>query len=87
VAATVYSNDGTELSIGGRVEFRGDFIGSSGKEVEGTMNDKSRARINVKGSSEISNNLSAFGVYEAELENKEDITNRYFYTGLKTEVG
>lgn len=47
-AATVYKNDGTELKVGGRVEFRGDFIGSDGAEVEGSMEDQSRARLNLK---------------------------------------
>ncbi len=47
LAATVYSSDGTELKIGGRAEFRGDFIGSGGKEIGGTMKNKSRVRLNV----------------------------------------
>ncbi|MGL6258400.1 porin [Vibrio sp. WXL103] len=65
-AATVYDNDGTELKVGGRAEFRGDFIGTGGSEIDGTMANKSRFRLNLGGSTEISNNLSAFGFYEAE---------------------
>ncbi|MGR5414517.1 porin [Vibrio astriarenae] len=89
VAATVYSNDGTELSIGGRVEFRGDFIGDAdGAEVDGTMSDASRMRFNFKGKTEITNGLSAFGVYEGEQRFKENnIRQRYMYAGLDTEVG
>lgn len=35
LAAKVYSSEGTELKVGGRVEFRGDFIGNSdGAEIE-----------------------------------------------------
>ncbi|MDN2482573.1 porin [Vibrio agarivorans] len=89
VAATVYSNDGTELSIGGRVEFRGDFIGDAdGAEVDGTMSDASRMRFNFKGKTEITNGLSAFGVYEGEQRFSENnIRQRYMYAGLDTEVG
>ena len=65
-AATVYKDDGTELKVGGRVEFRGDFIGSDGAEIDGSMEDASRARLNLKGKTDIGNGLSAFGVYEAE---------------------
>ncbi|MGR5118842.1 porin [Vibrio astriarenae] len=84
VAANVYSNDGTELSIGGRMEFRGDFTDA----VDGSMQDKSRARINVKGSSEITSGLTAFGFYEAEqATGKSEFKNRYLYAGLDTEVG
>ncbi|MEF1282251.1 porin, partial [Vibrio fortis] len=53
LAATVYSSDGTELKIGGRAEFRGDFIGSGGEEVEGSMEDKTRFRLNLKGETQL----------------------------------
>ncbi|MGP8308508.1 porin [Vibrio sp. YIC-376] len=87
-AATVYSNDGTELQVGGRVEFRGDFIGSGGAEVEGSMKDKSRARVNLKGKTDIGNGLSAFGVYEAEQDTgKSEFKNRYMYAGVDSEAG
>jgi predicted porin len=87
-AATVYSNDGTELKVGGRVEFRGDFIGSGGAEVEGSMKDKSRARVNLKGKTDIGNGLSAFGVYEAEQDTgKSEFKNRYMYAGVDSDAG
>ncbi|WP_319552789.1 porin [uncultured Vibrio sp.] len=87
-AATVYSNDGTELKVGGRVEFRGDFIGSGGAEVEGSMEDKSRARVNLKGKTDIGNGLSAFGVYEAEQDTGEsEFKNRYMYAGVDSDAG
>ncbi len=54
LAATVYKADGTELKVGGRVEFRGDFIGTSkGAEIQGTMDDSTRARLNLTGKSEL----------------------------------
>lgn len=87
-AATVYKNEGTELKVGGRVEFRGDFIGSGGAEVEGSMKDKSRARVNLKGKTDIGNGLSAFGVYEAEQDTgKSEFKNRYMYAGVNTDSG
>lgn len=87
-AATVYKNDGTELKVGGRVEFRGDFIGSDGAEVEGSMEDKSRARLNLKGKTDIGNGLSAFGVYEAEQKTgKSEFKNRYMYAGVDSDIG
>ncbi len=87
-AATVYQNDGTELKVGGRVEFRGDFIGSGGAEVEGSMKDKSRARVNLKGKTDIGNGLSAFGVYEAEQDTgSSEFDNRYMYAGVNTDFG
>ncbi len=87
-AATVYKDEGTELKVGGRVEFRGDFIGSGGAEVEGTMKDKSRARVNLKGKTDIGNGLSAFGVYEAEQDTgKSEFKNRYMYAGVNSDAG
>lgn len=87
-AATVYKDGGTELKVGGRVEFRGDFIGSGGAEVDGSMEDKSRARLNLKGKADIGNSLSAFGVYEAEQKTgKSEFKNRYMYAGVSADAG
>ncbi|APP07402.1 porin [Vibrio harveyi] len=87
-AATVYKDGGTELKVGGRVEFRGDFIGSGGAEVDGSMEDKSRARLNLKGKADIGNGLSAFGVYEAEQKTgKSEFKNRYMYAGVSADAG
>ncbi|MGF1721882.1 porin [Vibrio kyushuensis] len=86
LAATVYSADGTELSVGGRAEFRGDFSDA----VEGTMEDKTRARLNIKGSTQINDGLSAFGVWEGEQasgENTKGIVNRYLFAGIGTDFG
>ena len=87
-AATVYKSDRSELKVGGRVEFRGDFIGSDGAELEGSMEDKSRARLNLKGKTDIGNGLSAFGVYEAEQDTgKSEFKNRYMYVGVNSDIG
>ncbi|WP_299690795.1 porin [uncultured Vibrio sp.] len=95
LAATVYSSDGTELKIGGRAEFRGDFIGSGGEEIEGTMENKSRFRLNVGGTTEITSDLSGFGFYEAEQgvnssADDDETTNfkqRYMYAGFSGDFG
>ncbi|MEH0740007.1 porin [Vibrio cholerae] len=83
LAATVYKADGTEFKVGGRVEFRGDFIGNDdGEEIPGTMEDSSRARLNLKGKSEIQDGMTAFAVYEAEQKVDSDFKNRYMYAGV-----
>ncbi|MFA0544290.1 porin, partial [Vibrio sp. 10N.222.52.B7] len=95
LAATVYSSDGTELKIGGRAEFRGDFIGSGGKEIDGTMKNKSRVRLNVGGTTEITSDLSGFGFYEAEQgvnssadnDETDNFKQRYMYAGLEGNFG
>ncbi|CAH6841071.1 Outer membrane protein N, non-specific porin [Vibrio chagasii] len=83
LAGTVYSSDGTELKIGGRAEFRGDFIGSGGAEVEGTMEDKTRFRLNLGGKTELTDTVTAFGFYEAEQSTGDsEFDNRYMYAGV-----
>ncbi len=94
-AANVYSSDGTELNIGGRAEFRGDFIGNGGNEIDGTMANNSRFRLNLGGTTEITSDLSGFGFYEAEQGVKSDTTNdaetdfkqRYMFAGLSGSFG
>ncbi|HAS24047.1 porin [Vibrio splendidus] len=84
LAATVYSSDGTELKIGGRAEFRGDFIGTSkGAEIEGSMSDETRFRLNVGGETQLTDSVSAFGFYEAEQgTGSNEFKNRYMYAGV-----
>ncbi|MEH6453374.1 MAG: porin, partial [Psychromonas sp.] len=82
-ATTVYDKDGTTLSVGGRAEVRGLFADS----VEGSMQDKSRARINVAGETQISENLTGFGFVEYELTGSDSIKNRYIYAGIGTQAG
>ncbi|MGF1720032.1 porin [Vibrio kyushuensis] len=94
-AANVYSEDGTDLNVGGRAEFRGDFIGNGGEKIEGTMANQSRFRLNVGGTTQISDTLSGFGFYEGEqgLESSSDSSRnskfkeRYMYAGLKGNFG
>lgn len=86
-AATVYDNNGTTLKVGGRAEVRGLFS----DDVEGTMEDKSRARINFGGETKISENLTGFGFMEYEIKpstkDGSDLDNRYLFAGIGTQVG
>nr|WP_153447380.1 porin [Vibrio algicola] len=96
-AATVYKNDSTQLDIGGRAEFRGDFIGQdNGDKIDGTMHNGSRFRINVGGETKITDSISGIGFYEAEqdVNSSGDNSNdnngfnlRYVFAGFKTNVG
>lgn len=87
-AANVYSSEGTELNVGGRAEFRGDFIGNGGEEIEGSMADNSRFRLNVGGTTEITDSLSGFGFYEAEQTTADnEFKQRYMFAGIQGDFG
>ncbi|MFN1650136.1 porin [Vibrio rotiferianus] len=86
-AATVYDNEGTTLKVGGRAEARFNISDKHEKDGNSSFKDKSRARVNLKGKSQISDDLYGFGKYEAEFDDSSDITNRYFFAGLGTTIG
>ncbi|MGR5230760.1 porin [Vibrio rotiferianus] len=86
-SATVYDNDGTSLKVGGRAEARFNLSDKHEKDGNSSFKDKSRARVNLKGKSQISDDLYGFGKYEAEFDDSSDITNRYFFAGLGTSIG
>ncbi|CDT78708.1 Porin, Gram-negative type [Vibrio coralliirubri] len=67
LAATVYSSDGTELKIGGRAEARFNISDENESTSNSSFEDKSRARVNISGKSELSDGLYGFGKYEAEF--------------------
>lgn len=90
-AATVYQDDDKSLSIGGRAEARFN-LSDANKGDDGTGNafkDKSRARINLKGKAKITDQVTAFGKYEAEISDSSDSTvkSRYVYAGFDTQAG
>ncbi|MDF2155359.1 porin [Vibrio sp. CAU 1672] len=87
LAATVYDNNGTTLKVGGRAEARFNLSDENKSADTDAFKDKSRARVNLKGKSEISEGLYGFGKYEAELDGESDLTNRYFFAGLGTSFG
>ena len=92
LAATVYKDDTSELKIGGRAEARFNLSDNNekyvaGKKTENSFNDKSRARLSVSGTTQITPNLTGFGKYENEVGNGKDIKSRYLYAGLGTHFG
>lgn len=95
-AATVYKDDTSTFNVGGRAEFRGDFVGQdNGEKIDGTMANKSRFRLNLGGETQITDNLTGFGFYEAEQtvkssgnnEANDNFTQRYMFAGFGTEYG
>ncbi len=97
LAATVYDAEGTSLKVGGRLEFRGDFNGNDkGEEIEGTMLNKSRVRLNVAGETDIGAGMKGFGFWEAEqgvkssagtsTEQETTFKQRYMYVGMKGDL-
>ena len=74
-AATVYQDDSTSLSVGGRAEARFNISDENKSDDNDSFKDKSRARVNLKGKTQIAQGLGAFGTYEVELTNgKHDVT-------------
>lgn len=86
-SATVYEQEGTTLDVGGRAEVRADFLGDDYEKVDGSITDKSRARINFSGVTRISEELTGFGFMEYEIKDGESVTNRYLFAGFGTEAG
>ncbi|WP_261818064.1 porin [Vibrio gallicus] len=86
-AATVYKDDTSELKIGGRAEARFNISDNNESASDSSFNDKSRARLNVVGKSQISDSLYGFGKYEAEFDTDSSISNRYAFAGLGTQFG
>jgi predicted porin len=83
-AATVYESEETTLKVGGRAEVRGLFLNDT---VDGTMLDKSRARINFAGETKISENVTGFGFMEYEIKPGGTAGNRELFAGLETTAG
>lgn len=91
-AAEIYAADGTSLELGGRAEARMSV-------QDGTVNDKTRVRINMKGKTQITDGLYAVGFYEGEFTtndkkeyadsdaNGSELDNRYTYAGFGGEFG
>jgi len=90
-SATVYDDNGTTLKIGGRAEVRADFLGDDFEKVDGSITDKSRARINFAGKTQITENLTGFGYMEYEIKpstkDGSDLDSRYLFAGFGTQIG
>ncbi|MBV7300648.1 porin [Enterovibrio paralichthyis] len=82
VSAAEIFNDGTSsLSIGGRAEARASMI-------DGDVNDASRVRLNVMGTTQISEEVYGVGFFEREFKSNEgDDENRYIFAGIGSQYG
>ncbi|PMN73650.1 porin [Enterovibrio norvegicus] len=87
LAATVYDADGTTLKVGGRAEARFNVSDNNESTENSAFKDKSRARVNLKGKTEISDDLYGFGKYEAEFSDADSLKNRYFFAGFGFSAG
>jgi predicted porin len=89
LAATVYDQDDTQLKVGGRAEARANISDNNETATDSSFEDKSRARINLKGKTKINDSLGAFGTYEVEIGsgNNNTVNTRYLFAGLSTNVG
>ncbi len=98
LAATVYDAEDTSLKVGSRLEFRGHLNGDDkGKEIEGTMLNKSRVRLNMAGETDIGAGMKGFGFWEAEqgvkssagtsTEQETTFKQRYINVGMKGDFG
>ncbi|MGC9422924.1 porin [Vibrio sp.] len=89
-AGEIYNQDGTSLTLGGRAEARLSL-------KDGKAEDKTRARVNVLGKTQINDTLYGAGFYEGEFTtadnggevdaNSNDITNRYAFAGIGGNFG
>ncbi|MCG8709055.1 porin [Brenneria sp. 4F2] len=82
-AAEVYNKDGNKLDVYGRAEGRHFFSDDSSNN-----GDKTRARIGVKGETQINSDLIGYGRYEVEFaantnEGSNSAKTRYAFAGLK----
>ncbi|WP_165314191.1 porin [Vibrio ziniensis] len=91
LAATVYKTDDAELKVGGRAEAAFNISDDNESDETSAFKDKSKARVNLVGKTNISDNLYGFGKYESEFTTDSDdtstINNRYFFAGLGTSFG
>ena len=96
LAATVYKDESSELKIGGRAEARFNVSDNNeeydlvtGDKEESAFNDKSRARLNISGRTQITDDLYGFGKYENEVNSGKGSTvdTRYLFGGIGTQIG
>ncbi|KXF79921.1 porin [Enterovibrio coralii] len=86
-AATVYDSEGTVLKVGGRAEARFNVSDDNESDSNSSFEDKSRARVHLKGKTELSDDLYGFGKYEAEFSGDDSLKNRYIFAGVGTAAG
>ena len=87
-AAQVYDKDGTTLAVGGQVEFMAGNAGNSyfgNSAQDATTRD--RARVNMAGRTQLTNNIAGYGFMEWEINHagnsteSQSVNARFAYLG------
>ncbi|WP_087023931.1 porin [Thaumasiovibrio subtropicus] len=91
-AAEVFSNDTSSLAIGGRAEARlanSKVNSANDKGYSTEFQDNSRARLNVTGTTQISDSLYAVGFFETEYASEKggESSTRHVYAGVGGDFG
>lgn len=91
IAAPVYKQDGQSLDIGGRVEARASIhsVKKDNKHRKLHVTDKSRARLNIKGKTQLTDELVGFGFTEFQIDTADSskIDTRKLYVGIGSQYG
>ncbi|MDE9431433.1 porin [Xenorhabdus bovienii] len=88
-AAEVYNKDGNKIDVYGKVDVRHMFGKAKGDKADKEHGDDSRARLGVKGETQINDQLTGFGRYETEWKSNNTEASgstyktRLAYAGLK----
>ncbi|MDE1483689.1 porin [Xenorhabdus bovienii] len=88
-AAEVYNKDGNKIDVYGKVDVRHMFGKAKGDKESKEHGDDSRARLGVKGETQINDQLTGFGRYETEWKSNNTEASgstyktRLAYAGLK----
>ncbi|MDX5626584.1 MULTISPECIES: porin [unclassified Brenneria] len=83
-AAEVYNKDGNKLDVYGRAEARYEFVDQDNGDGN---SDKTRARLGVRGETQITDQLTGYGRYELQFGATKDdhngVDTRLAFAGLK----
>ncbi|MCP9268425.1 porin [Xenorhabdus sp. XENO-1] len=88
-AAEIYNKDGNKIDVYGKVDVRHMFGKSKDYKADKEHGDDSRARLGVKGETQINDQLTGFGRYETEWKSNgteaagSGYKTRLAYAGLK----
>ncbi|WP_153447565.1 porin [Vibrio algicola] len=93
-AATIYKDDTSTLSMGGRVEVRANFSDANKSDADDNKyKDASRVRLNIGGEQKLNEDVSFIGFTEFEVTENSDpiaddaqINTRYLYAGVQSQT-
>ncbi|MGF1757851.1 porin [Photobacterium sagamiensis] len=84
-AAEVYSDETSSLAIGGRIEAR--MLMAEDDAGDNKVTDNSRARLNIAGKTDITEDIYGIGFWEGEYKDGEEVNNRHLNAGIGGEFG